>query len=155
MIIVGCIAAMRLSVSDCILWVNQRKAFGKPLAAQPVIQYKLAEAIAMTESCQAWLDSLTYQMSKMTYKEQSERLSGPIALLKFHSTRCAHIVAMNCVQMFGGRAITKSGMGQNVERFNKSIKILGVYGGSEEIMASLSAKQTAKTLRRQAPTARL
>jgi alkylation response protein AidB-like acyl-CoA dehydrogenase len=38
-------------------------------------------------------------------------------------------------QIFGGRAITATGMGQVVERFQRSNKFAAILGGSEEIMA--------------------
>ena len=46
-------------------WVNQRKAFGKPLSSQAVIRSKLADMIARVESQQAWLENITYQMNNM------------------------------------------------------------------------------------------
>ena len=55
----------RLIVEECLKWVNQRKAFGKPLHSQAVIRSKLAAMIARVESVQNWLESLTYQMNNM------------------------------------------------------------------------------------------
>lgn len=57
-------------------WVNQREVFGRPLNAQAVIRHKLAAMIARVESAQAWLENVTYQMTKMTYKQQSQKLAG-------------------------------------------------------------------------------
>ena len=45
------------------------------------------------------------------------RLAGPIAMLKFQTTRMAWDVADHCVQIMGGRGITRSGMGAKVEGF--------------------------------------
>jgi hypothetical protein len=36
----------------------------------------MAAMIARTESVQAWLESITYQMNNMSYKEQSAKLAG-------------------------------------------------------------------------------
>jgi len=83
-------------------WTNQRIAFGKPLHAQAVIRSKLAAMIARVEACQAWVENITHQMNnvrsipkvrvlcatplmhsmQMSYHEQSDKLAGPIALLK-------------------------------------------------------------------------
>lgn len=73
-----CAAArnMRLIVEESLKWVNQRKAFGKPLHAQPVIRAKLADMIAKTEAAEHWLESLTYQMQHMNYKQQAQLLAG-------------------------------------------------------------------------------
>lgn len=46
-------------------WINQRKAFGKPLSSQAVIRNKIAAMIARVESAQGWLENVTYQMNNM------------------------------------------------------------------------------------------
>lgn len=53
-------------------WVNQRKAFGKPLSSQAVIRNKLASMIARVESVQSWLETITYQMNHMVKYNFSE-----------------------------------------------------------------------------------
>lgn len=63
--------------------------------------------IAMVEANQAWLESITYQMCNMSYKDQTKHLGGPIALLKYHVTRAAHEIADEAVQIFGGRGLTQ------------------------------------------------
>ena len=85
-------------------------------------------------------------MQNMDYEKQSKMLAGPIALLKFYSTRVGLLVYDHAAQVFGGRAITKSGMGQNIERFGRFVKYSAIYGGSEEIMVNLAAKQMLKRM---------
>ena len=72
----GSARAQRGIVEECLKWVNQRKAFGKPLHSQPVIRAKLADMIAKTETAQHWLESITYQMQHMNYKQQAQLLAG-------------------------------------------------------------------------------
>lgn len=55
----------RAIVQECMLWAAQRKVFGKPLLSQPVIRQKLAHMISKVEAMQAWLEQVTYQMTKM------------------------------------------------------------------------------------------
>ena len=50
-----------------------------------------------------------------TYKEQAKLLAGPIALLKMYATQTAQETARDAVQIFGGRGITRTGMGRFVE----------------------------------------
>lgn len=54
--------------------------------------------------------------SAQKYKEQATKLAGQIGLLKMHSTRCAAQTATDAVQVFGGRGITKGGMGTHIEQ---------------------------------------
>mmetsp|Transcript_29197 Transcript_29197/g.93315 ORF Transcript_29197/g.93315 Transcript_29197/m.93315 type:complete len:121 (-) Transcript_29197:58-420(-) len=119
--------------------------------SQPVIRGKLAGMISEMEGVQNWLENVTYQMTRMSYAEQSSKLAGPIALLKLLSTRTSEHVLDEACQIFGGRAITRTGMGQVVERYNRAIKFGAILGGSEEIMADLGIRQAAKSF----PLARL
>jgi len=131
---------------DSVKWLNQRQAFNKSLTQQPVLRYKLGQAAAAVESVHAWLEAVTHQMNCMSYEEQNLKLGGTIALLKYETTRCATLVCDNCVQLLGGRGVTKHGMGKTVQRFNNAYKIFSVYGGSEEIMADLGVRQALRTM---------
>mmetsp|Transcript_16523 Transcript_16523/g.23184 ORF Transcript_16523/g.23184 Transcript_16523/m.23184 type:complete len:524 (-) Transcript_16523:69-1640(-) len=146
MIVVNLLASCRLVIADSLLWANQRKVFGKPLMNQPIIQSKISEMAAQVEALSNWLDLVTYQMQNLPHNEQGKKLAGPIALLKFYSTRVSLLCADHASQVFGGRAITRTGMGQNVERFARAVKYAAIYGGSEEIMVSLAAKQMLKKM---------
>ncbi len=70
--------------------------------------------IADCEAVSHWLENITYQMTQLSYKQQAQLLAGPIALLKYQSTRVSLKVADNAVQIFGGRGITRTGMGHKV-----------------------------------------
>ena len=111
---------MRLVTEECIKWSNQRLVFGKKLIEQPVIRQKLAKMISYCEANQAWLENITYQMTLMPYKQQSTHLAGPIGLLKMFATRSAHECADESVQIFGGRALTQTGMGRTIEMFHRT-----------------------------------
>lgn len=62
----------------------------------------------------------TYQMTLMPYSTQATQLGGPIALLKQSITRAAHEIADEAVQIWGGRGLTQTGMGKNIELFNRT-----------------------------------
>lgn len=57
--------------------------------------------ISLVEANQAWLESLTYQMNNLTYKQQNKFLGGPLGLLKSFATRSAHEIADDAVNIFG------------------------------------------------------
>jgi alkylation response protein AidB-like acyl-CoA dehydrogenase len=135
---------MRTIVEECLKWCNQRIVFGKKLNAQPVIRQKLAKMISLTEACQSWLESITFQMNNMSYAQQNKLLGGPIGLLKSYATRCAHDVADDAVNIFGGRGITQTGMGRFVEQFHRTYKFDAILGGTEEILADLGVRQAMK-----------
>jgi len=138
----------RAALADTFMWAKQRKIFGKSLIDQPVIRYKLAGAASALESVQTYIESVTYDMGQVGC--HNERMGGQIAMMKYQSTRAMWNVADNCVQVFGGRGITRTGMGAKVESFKNFTKYVAVYGGSEEIMADLSIKQALKAYPAQA-----
>jgi len=78
--------------------------------------------IALVESHQSWLETITYQMCNMPYAQQSKHLGGPVGLLKMSCTRAAHEVADEAVQIWGGRGLTQTGMGRVIENFNRTYK---------------------------------
>lgn len=140
-------------------WASQRRVFGKPLISQPVIRNKLAFMISRVETIQAWLESITYQMCNMvspfqearsltikSYKEQSKNLAGQIAFLKMQSTNFAGEIASDAVQIFGGRGITKTGMGKNIEMFQRTQKFDAILGGAEEVLGDLGVRQAMRTM---------
>lgn len=51
------------------------------------------------------------------------------------------MIADNACQIFGGRSVTRTGMGKRVEAFMRCYKIPAIYGGSEEIMADVAVRQ--------------
>jgi alkylation response protein AidB-like acyl-CoA dehydrogenase len=145
-IVAGVNRASRLIIEECLKWSKQRMVFGKPLAEQPVIRQKLAKLASQVEGVQAWLEAITFQMQHMSHVEQAAKLAGPIALLKLFATRVANDVADEACQIFGGRAITATGMGQVVERFQRSVKFGAILGGSEEIMGDLGIRQAMRAM---------
>ena len=51
------------------------------------------------------MENITYQMTQMSYNEQSIKLAGPIALLKYQATRVSTLISDHAVQIFGGRGM--------------------------------------------------
>ena len=78
----------------------------------------------MLESVQSMNESITYDMCKSKDGPLGTRLAGPIAMLKFQTTRMAWDVADHCVQIMGGRGITRTGMGAKVEGFKNCKEVV-------------------------------
>eukprot|EP00812_Abedinium_dasypus_P015114 NODE_8698_length_371_cov_200.965190.p2 GENE.NODE_8698_length_371_cov_200.965190~~NODE_8698_length_371_cov_200.965190.p2 ORF type:complete len:95 (+),score=29.52 NODE_8698_length_371_cov_200.965190:3-287(+) len=81
------------------------------------------------------------QMANMHPAAQMMELGGAIAMLKYQTTRTMTLVVDEACQLFGGRALTASGMGRNVEALQRTYKFASILGGSEEIMADLGVRQ--------------
>ncbi|KXN91720.1 2-methylacyl-CoA dehydrogenase, mitochondrial [Leucoagaricus sp. SymC.cos] len=156
-----CVGGQRAIIEECMKWINQRKVFGKPLHSQAVIRSKLATSgdsdtdggsqavirsklagmFARVESAQNWLENITYQMNHMSYKDQSRYLAGSIGLLKKFATESAQETARDAVQIFGGRGITRTGMGRFIEHYHRTISFDAVLGGTEDVLGDLGVRQ--------------
>ena len=123
---------------------HKRKTFGKLLAEHQMVRFKLAEMARQIEGCQAWLESLAFQLHTMHPKEADLKLGGPTALLKVHCTKVLELCARESAQIFGGLSYTRGGLGEKVERVNREVRALAIPGGSEEIMIDLGVRMTTK-----------
>lgn len=141
LICAGCMGGIRMILQDCFLWCNQRMVFGKKLMTQPVIRHKLARMIGAIEALEGYHESITYQLANMDHAAQFMELGGATAILKYQTTRTMTLVVDEACQIFGGRALTASGMGKNVEIVQRTYKFAAILGGSEEIMADLGVRQ--------------
>lgn len=135
----------RRIIEETFKWAQQRKAFGKPLIQQPVIRQHLGKMVAEHQSAYAAYLLLTHKYMTTPPKLHAA-LGGPTALLKYRTTRATTLISDLAVQVFGGRGVTKTGMGKNISRVQKSFKLASVYGGSEEIMLDLGMRQAMKLL---------
>lgn len=102
--------------------------------------------IERVEACQNWLDFITHQMNNMSYEEQADKLAGPIALLKQFITRTSRETAEDASQIFGGRAITASGMGKLIENYHRTSPFDAILGGTEDVMGDLGVRQVMKKM---------
>ncbi|KAH7105278.1 acyl-CoA dehydrogenase NM domain-like protein [Auriculariales sp. MPI-PUGE-AT-0066] len=140
------VALHRLAVEECLTWAYQRQAFGKPLYEQAVIRSRLANMITRVEASQSWLEQITYQMTKITYDEQSDKLAGPIGLLKMFITKTARESAEDAQIIFGGRGLTQTGLGKYIEMFHRTSGFDAILGGVEDVLGDLGVRQAMKKM---------
>ena len=69
------------------------------------------------------------------------KLVGQIAFLKSYSTRSAQETAKDAVQLFGGRGITKTGMGRFIEHYHRTVPFDALLGGAEDVLGDLGVRQ--------------
>ncbi|KAJ6516394.1 acyl-CoA dehydrogenase/oxidase [Mycena sanguinolenta] len=146
MVICTALAAQRVVVEECLKWASQRMVFGKPLTSQAVIRSKLAAMISRVEAAQNWLENITYQMNNMNYAETSSKLAGPIGLLKAFVTKSGAETATDASQVFGGRALTVTGMGKVIENYHRTVMFDAILAGAEDVLADLGVRQAIKKL---------
>ncbi|OAL44491.1 acyl-CoA dehydrogenase [Pyrenochaeta sp. DS3sAY3a] len=134
----------RVCLEDSIDYASSRTTFGKKLVEHPVIRYKIANMSRQTEALQAWLESLIFQLEKLSTAEATLILAGTTAQLKAHSGIVLEYVVREAIQIMGGIGLTRGGRGERVERIWRDVKAITVPGGSEEVMLDLSTRRALK-----------
>jgi len=131
------IANMGMAACECMFeetraYVKQRKAFGKTISSLQTIQHKLAEM--KTEICvtRSFVDSC----NKI---HNDSRLDSQMAsMAKYWVTDLQNRVATQCVQMHGGMGFM---METQIGKAFCDSRVQMIYGGSNEIMKELIARQ--------------
>eukprot|EP01027_Heterolobosea_sp_BB2_P020511 GEZU01029264.1.p1 GENE.GEZU01029264.1~~GEZU01029264.1.p1 ORF type:complete len:529 (-),score=184.06 GEZU01029264.1:295-1881(-) len=140
-IIVQSLRFARVCYEDAFNFAHKRHTFGKPLIEHPVIRLKLANMLVEIESCQNWLENITYQLNTMSHQEAMQKLGGAIALLKAHCTKVLEFCAREASQIYGGLSYTRGGQAERVERISRDVRAYAIGGGSEEIMFDLGVRR--------------
>lgn len=123
------IAAQALGIAQGALdasvdYAKERNQFGKPIAKQQAIQFKLADMATKIEAARL----LTYQAAWREDQGISYGLQS--AMSKLFAGDIAMEVTVEAVQVFGGYGYTRE---YPVERFMRDAKITQIYEGTNEI----------------------
>ena len=123
------IAAQALGIAQgafehALAYAKERVQFGKPIGAQQVISFKLAD-MATKLRCARYL---IYSAAEL--KEQHQPYGMESAMAKMYASDIALEVTNDALQIFGGSGFLK---GMEVERAYRDAKITTIYEGTNEI----------------------
>ncbi len=130
------IAAMAVGIGRAALdasleYAQQRRAFGRPIAALQAIQFMLADMA--TELDAAWL--LTQQAAEVADRGESFRREASMA--KLYASEAAARAANKAVQIHGGYGFTKD---YPVERFYRDVKLCEIGEGTSEVQRAIISR---------------
>lgn len=119
------VAGARRAIDRTLDYLRDRQAFGKPLLANQVIQYRLAELIAeidvVREFCYAAAD-------RVVAGEDATRMA---TVAKLKAGRLVRDVADAAVQFHGGMGYAEE---MWVERYYRDARLVSIGGGADEVM---------------------
>ena len=123
------IAAQALGIAQgafehALAYAKERVQFGKPIGAQQIISFKLAD-MATKLRCARYL---VYSAAEL--KEQHQPYGMESAMAKMYASDIALEVTNDALQIFGGSGFLK---GMEVERAYRDAKITTIYEGTNEI----------------------
>jgi acyl-CoA dehydrogenase len=115
-----------------LAWVRDRHTFGRPLASRQLVRHRLAEMARQIDVAR------TYVRHVATRVASGERLVTQVAMAKNTAVvACDHVVDQ-AVQLHGGLGYLRDA---EVERHYRDARIMGIGGGTTEIMNEIIAKQ--------------
>ena len=134
----ACAAAQRC-VDLAAQYARERETFGAPLISRQVIQHKLVDMSRRTAA--AWA------ITRQAYERQVVDANSNEAVIdalfaKRQSVEAVEWVASEAVQIFGGMGYMRE---TEVERHYRDVRILGIGGGSNEVLNDLAARRLGYT----------
>ena len=121
----------RAAFEDSILYAKERQQFGKPIASNQAIQWKLADMDVNIEAGRnlylkaAWL------------RDQNQPYTHAASRAKLWCSEMAMKATIDGVQIHGGNGYTKD---YAVERYMRDIKIFEIFEGTSEIQRLVIAR---------------
>ncbi|AYC28801.1 acyl-CoA dehydrogenase [Paenisporosarcina cavernae] len=134
------IAAQALGIAEAayeaaVAYAKEREQFGKPIAAQQGVGFKLADMATKVEAAKL-----------LVYKAASLRAAGKdcgkeASMAKLFAAQSAMDIAIEAVQVFGGYGYTED---YPVERYFRDAKVTQIYEGTSEIQHIVISKHLLK-----------
>lgn len=130
------IAAQSLGIAEAALeaatdYAKQREQFGKPIAAQQGVGFKLADMATAVEAARL----LVYQAADL--RAQGKPCAKEASMAKLFASKTAVETAIEAVQVFGGYGFTED---YPVERYFRDAKVTEIYEGTSEIQKIVISK---------------
>ncbi|TMR37532.1 acyl-CoA dehydrogenase family protein [Actinomadura geliboluensis] len=113
-------------------WVRDRDTFGRPLASRQLVRHKIAEMARQTDVAR------TYVRAVAERHAAGDDVLTEIAYAKNTAVLACEHVAHEAVQLHGGMGYMRE---SEVERHYRDARILGIGGGTNEIMNEIAAKR--------------
>jgi acyl-CoA dehydrogenase len=133
---VGLAAQAYASAQRCldltVQWCRNRETFGRPLISRQAVQNTLAEMARRIDVARVYTRSVVERQLA-----GEENLITQVCFAKNTAVEAGEWVASQAVQLFGGMGYMAE---SEVERQYRDMRILGIGGGTTEILTSLAAK---------------
>lgn len=134
------IAAQALGIAEAALeastgYAKDRVQFGKPIAAQQGIGFKLADMATAVEAAKL----LVYRAAQL--REEGLPCGKEASMAKLFASKAAVEGSIEAVQVFGGYGYTED---YPVERYFRDAKVTEIYEGTSEIQRIVISKHLMK-----------
>ncbi|MFG3714860.1 acyl-CoA dehydrogenase family protein [Micromonospora sp. NPDC047730] len=112
-------------------WCRDRSTFGRPLASRQLVRHRLAEMHTRSEAARAYVHQVAARVAA------GEPVVTEVAMAKNIAVAACAEVVDQALQLHGGYGYLRDA---EVERHYRDSRILGIGGGTTEIMNEIIAK---------------
>ncbi|MER6592994.1 acyl-CoA dehydrogenase family protein [Micromonospora purpureochromogenes] len=112
-------------------WCRDRATFGRPLASRQLVRHRLAEMHTRAEAARAYVHEVAARVAA------GEPVVTEVAMAKNVAVAACDQVVDQALQLHGGFGYLRDA---EVERHYRDARILGIGGGTTEIMNEIIAK---------------
>ena len=135
----ACVGLARSALEQAAAYLQERRAFGGPLAEQQGLRFMLAEMARDVEAARA----LTRQAAAA--RDRGEPIGEASSLAKWSASDAAMRVATDAVQLFGGSGYSRE---TGIERLMRDAKGAQIYEGTNQIHRLIVADELLRRTRR-------
>jgi acyl-CoA dehydrogenase len=114
-----------------LAWCRDRETFGRPLASRQLVRHRLAEMATKIDAARTYVQRTAIRVAS------GETLVTEVAMAKNIAVAACDDVVYQAVQLHGGLGYLRDA---EVERHYRDARILGIGGGTTEIMNEIIAK---------------
>ena len=122
----------RAALAAAASYANERTAFGRPIAAQQAIQWKIADMATRLQAAELMT------LRAAAHKDAGDRpFSHEAAMAKVIATEAAFFACDEAIQVHGGYGYTRE---FPVERLARDVRVTRIYEGTSEIQRLVIAR---------------
>ena len=115
-----------------LAWVRQRETFGRPLVSRQLVRHRLVDMAGRIDVAR------TYVRSVAELVAAGEEVVAQVCVAKNTAVAACDFVVDAAVQLHGGMGYLRE---SEVERHYRDSRILGIGGGTTEVLAELAARR--------------
>ncbi|MEV4658943.1 acyl-CoA dehydrogenase family protein [Micromonospora sp. NPDC049301] len=124
-------ATAQRCVELAVRWCRDRETFGRPLASRQLVRHRLAEMHTRAEAARSYVHAVAVRVAA------GEPVVTEVAMAKNVAVAACDHVVDQALQLHGGFGYLRDA---EVERHYRDARILGIGGGTTEIMNEIIAK---------------